>query len=93
MALGQAALSQGLGVIGNNMSGNRELIGNAASFNTNMQGNLYRNWQDDYKEVHGGNMAADAARAASKRNSFDYVTGIIGAFTGNSPNNRMKLGG
>jgi hypothetical protein len=89
MALGQAALSQGLGVIGNNMSGNRELIGNAASFNSNLQAGRFSDWMNAAGAGQAANIAGEAAinaanitggatRAAGRQQMWGNIIG--GAF-------------
>ncbi len=82
MALGQTATNMGLGVIGNNMAGNRELIANAGSFNTNMQNNLYTNWMDNNAAIMGANQAAAGANAAGRASRQAGIMGMVGGIGG-----------
>jgi hypothetical protein len=82
LALGQSAQQYGLNTVGNAFGGMLDLVGNTASFNTNMAMDRLTNWDNTNAAMKGARMEAKAMRDASKRGPMDYVIGGVRAVTG-----------
>ena len=79
LSLGQTAQQMGLNTTGNNFGNTLQLGANAASFNTNMAGDLFTNWQNNAAAIKGANTTAQATRDASRRTTGDYIIGGLQA--------------